>query len=176
MLSSRTKYVINPKFQLRTAFSIIGFVSVVFALVVAIAGYNLLQTNKRISNMIEINKAITDTITAPSPDINESEYQNYVRMQNLQDQNKKDLDNLISVNMIFISVVIGVVIVHAFVLFYILIRQTHRIAGPIYVMTGYMRQIIDGKIPEHLRALRKKDYFQDCYDVFNEMVNVLRRK
>ena len=176
MSNMRKKYVVNKKFQLRTTFSVIGVIFVVLALLVALAGINLLDVNKRISNMIEINKAIADTLAAPTPDASVAEYQNYVRMQNLHDQNKKNLDDMIKFNTILISVIIIVVFVQGFVLFYILIRQTHRIAGPMYVMTNYMRQIIDGRIPEHIRALRKNDFFQDSYDVFREMVRVLKER
>ena len=176
MSNQRKQYVVNKKFQLRTTFTVIGVIFVVLALLVALAGINLLDVNKRISNMIEINKAIADTIAAPTPGTNEIEYQNYVRMQNMHDQNKQNLDEMIRFNTILISIIIAVVFIQGFVLFYILIRQTHRIAGPIYVMTNYMRQISEGHIPEHIRALRKGDFFQDTYDVFKEMVRTLKEK
>ena len=174
MSNLRKKYVVNRKFQLRTTFAVIGFIFVILALLVALAGINILDVNTRISNMIEINKAIADTLAAPTPDANEIEYQNYVRMQNLHDQNKQNLDQMIKFNTMLISIIIAVVFIQGFVLFFILIRQTHRIAGPIYVMTNYMRQIADGKIPEHVRALRKKDFFQDTYEVFKDMVKALK--
>ena len=176
MSNLRKKYVVNRKFQLRTTFAVIGFIFVILALLVALAGINILDVNTRISNMIEINKAIADTMAAPTPDTDQIEYQNYVRMQNLNDQNKQNLDEMIKFNTILISVIIAVVFVQGFVLFFLLIRQTHRIAGPIYVMTNYMRQISEGKIPEHVRALRKSDFFQDSYEVFKEMVARLRER
>ncbi|MGL4370681.1 MAG: hypothetical protein ACRCUT_13565 [Spirochaetota bacterium] len=174
MSNKRKQYVVNRKFQLRTTFTLIGVVFVILALLVALAGINLLDINKRISNMIEINKAITDTIAAPTPEANEIEYQNYVRMQNLHDQNKTNLDEMIRFNTVLISAIIIVVFLQGLVLFYILIRQTHRIAGPIYVMTNYMKQISEGRLPEHIRDLRKGDFFQDSYDVFKIMVQSLR--
>jgi hypothetical protein len=174
-MTQRKKYVIDKKFQLRTTFSMIGFLFVAFAIVVAIAGINLLDINKRISNMIEINKAIADTISAPTPEMNNTEYKNYIIMQNLLDDNKKNLDSMIRFNTILIIVVISIVILQAIVIFFVLIRQTHRIAGPIHVMTSYMKQIINGHIPEHVRALRKKDFFQENYEVFREMVEYFKK-
>ncbi|HEY1406895.1 MAG TPA: hypothetical protein VF857_09820, partial [Spirochaetota bacterium] len=143
-MSKRKKYVLDKKFQLRTTFSMIGLLFVAFAIVVAIAGINLLDVNKRISNMIQINKAIADTVAAPTPGMDDAEYKNYVIMQNLLDENKNNLDSMIRFNTILIMIVIAIVVIQAFVLFFVLIRQTHRIVGPIYVMTNYMRQIAQG--------------------------------
>jgi nitrogen fixation/metabolism regulation signal transduction histidine kinase len=176
MASQRKKYLIDRKFQLKTTFSLIGFVAVIFALLIAMAGVNLLDVNKRIMNMVEINKAIADTISAPSPQISKEEYASYMLLQTTLEENKKNVDSMINFNMLLIAIIIAVVILQSAVLFYILIRQTHRIAGPIYVMTNYMKQIRDGKIPESLRKLRKKDFFQDTYQVFGEMVDSIRKK
>jgi len=174
MRAQRKKYLINKKFQLRTTFSLIAISSIFFALVVTVAGITLLDFNKRISNMIQINKVISDTLSAPVAQTNPREYDTYVKMQNNLDQNKKNLDSMIQVNMTLIIIIIGAVIIQGAALFFILIRQTHRIAGPIFVMTSYMRQIAEGKIPEHVRALRKNDFFKENYAVFEEMVNYLR--
>jgi predicted PurR-regulated permease PerM len=176
MSNLRKKYVVNRKFQLRTTFAVIGFIFVILALLVSLAGINILDINTRISNMIEINKAIADTLAAPTPNADQTEYQNYVRMQNLHDQNKHNLDEMIKFNTILITIIITVVFIQGFVLFFLLIRQTHRIAGPIYVMTNYMRLISEGKVPEHVRALRKNDFFQDSYEVFKDMVKSLKEK
>jgi len=177
MSNLRKKYIVNKKFQLRTTFSIIGLIFVILALLVTLAGINLLHVNDRITNMLEITKTISDVIAAPTPGVSVAEYNStYAPMQKMIDQNKLNLDKMLFYDKILISIIIAVVFFQGFILFYILIRQTHRIAGPIYVMTNYMRQIIDGRIPEHIRALRKSDFFQDSYDVFREMVHVLRER
>ncbi|HNX59390.1 MAG TPA: hypothetical protein PKK43_09830 [Spirochaetota bacterium] len=175
-MSKRKQYVIDRKFQLRTTFSMIGLLFVAFAIIVAIAGINLLDMNKRIGNVLQINKAIADTVAAPTPGMDDSEYKSYVLMQNMLDKNKNNLDSMIHLNTILIMIVIGIVIAQAVLIFFILIRQTHRIVGPIYVMTNYMRQIADGHIPDHIRELRKNDFFQDSYAVFRQMVESLKSK
>ena len=175
MSSKRKQYMIDKKFQLRTTFTLIGILFTVFAIIVGIVGINLLNVNQRISNMLSINKSIADTFSAPGPNITDEDYKNYKLLQEQLDKNKDNLDKMISFNSVLIWIMIGFVILQVFVLFFILIRQTHRIVGPIHVMTNYMRQITDGKIPEHVRELREKDYFQDCYDVFKGMVNSLKK-
>ena len=56
------------------------------------------------------------------------------------------------------------------IFFFILILQTHRIAGPVYVMTYYMKEFLDGRKHEHLRPLRKHDQLKDFYQLFKEFM------
>lgn len=72
--------------------------------------------------------------------------------------------------------VTALIIIQGFVLFVLLILKTHRIAGPIYVMSNYMKLIISGKFPPSLRPLRDNDALKDFYDLFAEMVESVRGK
>ena len=60
-------------------------------------------------------------------------------------------------------------------MFVMIIKITHRISGPIYVMSGYMKDIIDGKLPTP-RNLREKDGFREFYELFREMIEVIKKK
>lgn len=50
---------------------------------------------------------------------------------------------------------------------------THRICGPLFVMTRALREVADGRLPT-LRPLRLKDDFKEFYDVFAEAIDALR--
>ena len=50
---------------------------------------------------------------------------------------------------------------------------THRVAGPMYVLEAYLREIIDGRLPK-VRALRKKDEFKELHDTFRKAVDAVR--
>ncbi len=50
---------------------------------------------------------------------------------------------------------------------------THRVAGPVFVLERYFREIIAGRLP-HVRALRKKDEFKELHDTFNRAVTVIK--
>ncbi|HSA15053.1 MAG TPA: signal protein, partial [Spirochaetota bacterium] len=57
----------------------------------------------------------------------------------------------------------------------LIIKMTHRISGPLFVMTNYMKEVINGKYPSP-RPLRKKDELKDFYDVFGQMVQKIRQR
>jgi nitrogen fixation/metabolism regulation signal transduction histidine kinase len=54
-----------------------------------------------------------------------------------------------------------------------IIKITHRISGPVYVMSNYMKEIINGIIPSP-RPLRDKDELKNFYELFVEMVKSLK--
>ncbi|MBP7584892.1 MAG: hypothetical protein KBA61_12695, partial [Spirochaetes bacterium] len=84
-------------------------------------------------------------------------------------------DRVIRFTTVLLIIICVFVLLQGFVLYFMLIRKTHRISGPIYVMSMYIRQIIDGKIPEHIRKLRKNDELQEFYDLFGQMVKSLKK-
>ena len=52
---------------------------------------------------------------------------------------------------------------------------THRMAGPIYVMTRHLTTLARGKLPE-VRALRKGDEFIECHDALVNVVSGLEKR
>ncbi len=52
---------------------------------------------------------------------------------------------------------------------------THRIAGPIFIISRYVDSIADGKIPE-TRPLRKKDELKEFFDKFSRMIEALKER
>ena len=42
---------------------------------------------------------------------------------------------------------------------------THRMVGPLYVMSRFMLELKEGRLPK-MRALRQKDEFKEFYEVF----------
>jgi signal transduction histidine kinase len=55
-----------------------------------------------------------------------------------------------------------------------LILKTHRISGPIYVMSNYIKEMINGKYP-HPRPLRKHDELTDFYALFTQLADTLAK-
>ncbi len=52
---------------------------------------------------------------------------------------------------------------------------THRVAGPIFIISKYVDSISDGKIPE-TRPLRKKDELKEFFDKFSKMLDSLKER
>ena len=69
---------------------------------------------------------------------------------------------------------IGFVVLMAVALFTWGIFMTHRVAGPIYIISRYLRQIAEGQVPQ-TRPLRKRDEMVEFFDTFSQMINYLRQ-
>jgi hypothetical protein len=52
---------------------------------------------------------------------------------------------------------------------------THRVAGPIYVMTRYISVLAEGHFPK-MRKLRGSDEFKDLFDLFQKSVEFIRTR
>lgn len=70
---------------------------------------------------------------------------------------------------------VGFVAVMALFLFVWGIFITHRVAGPIYIISRYLRQIADNQVP-HTRPLRKGDELKEFFDTFSAMLSSLKKQ
>ena len=75
--------------------------------------------------------------------------------------------------LLWLVMAIAAVMAIALGLFGVLV--THRVAGPIYVFSHYMRVLGEGKFPK-LRPLRKGDELKGFYDVFDQAVSDLKAR
>ncbi len=173
----RKKYIIDRKFQLRTAFSVIGFTAVVSMIIIASIASSIVYNNEKINNIYEIENNIFQLMQDTTLNCENSD--NFGNMVQLLTKNHEH--NLHTINrinqynrLLLISLVICVVL-QGVILFIMIIKITHRISGPVYVMSGYMKEIIEGRIPV-TRELRKKDEMKDFYKLFSEMVESLKNR
>ncbi len=70
---------------------------------------------------------------------------------------------------------VGFVVVMALALFIWGIFMTHRVAGPIYIISRYLGQLADGQVPQ-TRPLRRGDELKAFFDTFSAAVESLRRE
>ncbi|MCX8124321.1 MAG: hypothetical protein N3F66_09170 [Spirochaetes bacterium] len=76
-------------------------------------------------------------------------------------------------NLILLYCAIGITILQAVLLFVYGVYLTHKIAGPIYVMRNYCKEIQQGKVPQ-FRQLRKGDLLIDFYNDFIQAIKTLQ--
>jgi hypothetical protein len=117
-------------------------------------------------------KKTDDDIVPPAPAVS-TEIEIGSIMKDHRD-NLESMKQMVANNTFLIWAVTALVVLQGLALFIVLIIKTHRIAGPIYVMSGYMRQIISGKLPGSLRAIRDKDALKDFYELFCVMIDRLK--
>lgn len=189
-MGNRKQYIIDRHYQLRTAFSIIGIVTVITACILgaitASVVYNnarLNWNNTKIDNIYQIENSIFERLSSRSEGVKDPQQRealigstrnherNMGTLQNIIAYNK----NIIYSNWVLLMALLVIVIAESIVLYIILIRKTHRVSGPIYVISNFMKDIIDGKKP-NLRPLREKDELKDFYELFKQMVAVIHER
>jgi len=162
----RRARIIDRKFQLRTTLTVIGVTLIAFLVIIALAGIIATRNSREIGNAIA---GINGTI-AEKPAGGDST----ARIEALK-RHASALQDSARRNFYLISLILAAVLIQSVVLYFYLIRVTHRISGPIYVISRHMEQIMEGRHPE-FRALRDKDEFKEFYAKFVEMVEKLEKE
>ena len=177
-MSKRKQYIIDKKFQVKTTFSIITVVSIITAIIITAIAINIVTNNTKIDNIHVIEDNIVQFLYTASINKNQKNdktYQEASRKAFLNhDKNLKTLKSIIKYNKILLIILVLAIIIQGILLYILLIRKTHKISGPVYVMSMYMKQILEGKKPV-FRKLREKDELQDFYELFQETFNKLQK-
>ncbi|MBP7735583.1 MAG: hypothetical protein KA369_06375 [Spirochaetes bacterium] len=186
----RKRYIIDKSFQLRTTFSIIGLVSIITAVILGVITisvvYNnnsLRENNTKITNIYEIENSIFVSLSSLPEAVKDARLKEALLQngrnhdRNMETLNRIITDNtgIITYNRILLASILVIVIIESIALYLLLIRKTHHISGPIYVMSSFMKDIIEGRDPK-LRPLREKDELKEFYDLFQDMVKAVRKR
>jgi len=189
-MKKRKQTIIDKKFQLGTTFSIIGVIYIIFSVIIAAIGINAAYNNQKLTTIIKKHKSIISTqYETFSALLVFDQNKTWKDLQIATDKVSKDIDknmetinnNILTVNNItfrnnvFLLVIVIFIVLQGAVLYLLLIRKTHRMSGPIFLLTRYTQEIIDGKYPE-IRPLRDKDEFKEYYELFTRMVEVLKER
>jgi hypothetical protein len=142
----RRTFVVDRKFQLKYTFVIV-LVGVIVSAVLGYFVYDLSRENTELAVMeSEMAAGATDT---------------------------KLMAEVGQFDTRVICYLIGFVSIMALALFIWGIFITHRVAGPIYIISRYLNQISSGVIPE-TRPLRKGDELKGFFDTFGDMLGTLK--
>ncbi len=167
----RKHYVIDKKFQLNISFKAVT----ISLIIVLILGGVLLFFAKKNSNyidtivknqdqMIEMFLTTPALINSNDPIVRKAE-QNF----------KNNIGMLVEINRnsrFVLYFIVVMIILQSVIIFSIFILITHKISGPIYVMTNYLREIREGKKPL-ARPLRKKDELKEFHNELKETIEYL---
>ena len=176
-MTIRKKYIIDKSFQLKTAFSIIGVVAAVSLIILSSIAASVVYNNEKINNIYQIEDNIFQLMQATSITGQvDNDYKTTVDMLTKNHNNNlSNINKIAQFNRNLLIALIICVIFQGFILFIMIIRITHRISGPIYVMSNYIEEIIHGDIPEP-RPLRDKDELKQFYSLFVDLVDTLKIK
>ena len=172
----RKKYIIDKPFQLKMAFSIVGVVSIISLVILSSIAASVVYNNERINNVYKIEDSIFQMMQAANIENNTDEGYRVVldNLTNLHNNNYITITKIAKYNKYLLVALIITIIIQGFFLFIMIIRLTHRFCGPIYVMSNYFKDIMEGRIPEP-RPLRDKDELKEFYNLFIILVDSLKK-
>jgi len=175
-MAKRKQYVIDKKFQFKATFSIIFIVTILSAIVITAIAASVVYNNQKIQNIYEIEDNIVLFLTSGPGNTENKAYKSAIKEIAINHSNNMaSLNRIMSYNKLLLTSILIFVVVQGILLYFLLIRKTHRISGPIYVMSMYMKDIIDGTFPNP-RKLRDKDDLKEFYELFSRMVETLKNK
>lgn len=184
----RKQFVIDRKFQFRTTFSIIGIVCVMMSIVISALGVTIAINNHNLVAMMDGHRSIVSTqYESFSALIVVERSKRWHDLQAAMEKAHRDIDAnmgrvwndiaamraIVTRNNILIITSAVIFVLQGLVLYYILIHRTHRISGPLYLISQYLDDINNGKTPD-IRPLRENDEFHGLYEKFGAIVASLK--
>lgn len=176
-MQKRKQIVIDRQFQFKTTFTIIGIVTLLAVVIISAIAASAVYNNRKIEQINAMEDNIVQylqikTLSAKDADIDKKAMKEIAINHS---NNMNEMTVMIKRNKVLLLVLIGIMVLQGVILYLLLIRKTHRIAGPVYVMSNYMKEIIGGKIPT-VRKIRKDDEMQEFYSIFTDMVESIRKR
>lgn len=173
-MNKRRQYIVDKNFQLKTTFAFIGIVSLLTALIIIAIASTVAYNNNKLRGIIQSEDQIFQALVViSSRQAKDASYKASIgNMVKDHVNNIQTSDRITGNNRILLIALLVFIVLQGIILYVMLIIKTHRISGPIYVMSNYFREIINGKLPRP-RALRKNDELADFYGLFTQMVDSL---
>jgi predicted PurR-regulated permease PerM len=180
----RKHKLINRKFQLKSVFTVMSISAVTITCAVLIMLIITANNSRSMKESVDdLNKAISvensiiesfvefeqaGANTAFVMKIAEirSDHENTIKQVW---RHVSGLESVIMLNHYIIIAIIVLFFLQSIIFCFYLIHFTHRIAGPVQVITRYMEKIINGE-KAGFRALRDRDELKEFHDKFIEMV------
>ncbi len=196
-MNRKRSYVIDKKFQYGKSIKVVGAVTILIAVIILTVGVIISINNKKteennkviISNIDNIKKILDlqqdiylkfsmiptgvdeKTFSKIAIDLTK-DYNDSTKSLNATSSANEEIiisnNKIIKTNTYLIIAVIIITLSGLGILFRSIVINTHRIAGPVYLMTLYANEILKGGHPQ-MRDLREKDEFTEFYDLFRQM-------
>jgi methyl-accepting chemotaxis protein len=188
MLFIRKKIILNKKFQLGISLkAIILPLATTLAISAALLYFSIntnfliKSNNKHISEIVSNQDSMIDMFLS-TPALQQSAnptvkngvatFEKNIGM--LKQINKNSALITRSSSLLF-KFLVAMTIIQTIVIFSLFIFYSHKITGPMHVMSNYLKDIQKGLSPS-FRPLRKNDEFKDFYKEFCDTIDMMRKK
>jgi len=184
----RKQKLIDKKFQLKSVFTILIVSTVSIFLIAGIMftaySYNnrtIQETFYGLGNAIEIENNIVEAFVNYQERITDSPFR--IKNEKIKNDHEKSIEQIlqhvsaleiaIEQNRDIIFIAIALIALQCIFFCLYMIRYTHRIAGPVLVITRHIEEITEGKTPS-FRPLRDKDELQELYSSLIKMTEKIK--
>ena len=185
MIMKRKTILINRTVQLKITFTVIGITIIAFLIIggavifsAAVSGETVANSISDFNKTIESQDKIFNDLTAKVRFAKKEDKEKILALHRISMQslrgNIEKLDAMIKKNFAIVSFIVGIVLAMGFVLYFYINKMTHRITGPLYVMSRQMDDVLENKEPR-FRALRQKDELKEFYEKFMKMIKKFRQ-
>lgn len=186
----KRQIIVNREFQFSMAFSFAALSALIMTFVIIILAALLMSNNSKLRNISLNQQQLADSQTeifktligiAGAKDIKKLHISaSPVKRDNeknraLISNNNLMIQDITLMNNRIIAMLIISAVIQSVIIFYIMLKRSHRISGPLFLLNRYIDEIKKGSYPE-IRPLRANDDFHELFDNFREMVDILKRR
>ncbi len=169
MEHKRTRIVVDKKFQYRTAIRSALLPFITLLIVSAVLFFFAQKNNSYIEEVVDNQGAMIEMFLT-TPALHNSESTIILEGEKTFKQNIGMLKEIRYNSQLVLYFIVIITILQAVVIFAFSIISSHRITGPLYVMTQYLRDLRNGKKPG-IRPLRDKDRLKDFHEELIETIH-----
>jgi len=186
----KRQIIVNRKFQFSMAFSFAALSALIMTVVIIILAALLISNNSKLRDISLNQQQLADSQTeifktligiAAADDIKKLHIStSAVKLDNEKNQelirhNNAMIQDITLMNNRIIALLIISAVLQSVIIFYIMLKRSHRISGPLFLLNRYIDEMKRGEFPE-IRPLRANDDFHDLFDNFRELADELKQK
>lgn len=188
MRITRKKYVVDKKFQLRISLRAIILPLIttlaICAILIYFAGNTdslIVENNKNMSAIIDAQDSMLDMFMAvpmlQNPNNPIVQKCDKTFKENLMLTNKINANHemIKTNNKVVLYILVIMTVIQASIIFFQFLFFSHKISGPVLVMTNYLRELRKGNSPE-FRPLRVNDELKEFYHELGKTIKHLSKK
>ncbi|PKL17691.1 MAG: hypothetical protein CVV49_09880 [Spirochaetae bacterium HGW-Spirochaetae-5] len=186
----KRQIIVNRKFQFNIAASFAAVSAAIMTIVIILLSSVLISNNFKLEEIAQNQKILAGTQTeifktliALSSSKNLKNFHisaSMIEKDNMNtgillNRNNESIQNITERNKSLIVMLIFSAIIQSILIFYLMIKRSHRISGPLFLLNRYIEDMKNGGYPE-IRPLRTNDDFHDLFDNFRDLADMIREK
>ncbi len=186
---SKRHIIINRNFQINIAVSFTIITALTMSVIIVVISSILISNNIKLDKITKDQQTLSETEgeifksligLSNSKKINNLHLSTSLLLEDnektaiLISRNIEEIRNITDRNRILIMILIISAIIQSAIVFYYMLKRSHRISGPIFLLNRYIDELKAGNSPE-IRSIRSNDDFHELFDNFSEFVEQIKK-